>query len=226
MFAAIPPLIGLLIRYYLTTEAIKFATGTQRKDWIKMSLDLSEQIGNPFMARLSNLASGRETPAPFDPNILHPSTGTLGHLPQDLMLELVTAGSGIFGAPGNIAEALGYTFPGEAAKQRQRLEAEVRGGFPFTRKRIKGAPEFVKRKLSTWNRDVKKAYAEVKKQKNQFGPKGRITVPKKAFPKIVKIVSEVRKGKKQKTKGGKQIAKVIKKIVPETIKKTIRRTYR
>ena len=44
MFAAIPPILGLLARYYVTTEAIKFATGTERKDWIKMSLDLSEQM--------------------------------------------------------------------------------------------------------------------------------------------------------------------------------------
>jgi len=52
-------------------------------------------------------------------------------------------------------------------------------------------------------------------------------VPKKAFPKIVKIVSEVRKGKKQKSKGGKQIAKVIKKTVTlERVKKIIRRKYR
>jgi len=211
MFAAAPPLIGLLIRYYLTTEAIKFATGTQRKDWIKMSLDLSEQIGNPFMARLSNLASGRETPAPFDPNILHPSTGTLPQLPQDLMLELVTVGSGIFGAPGNIAESLGYTFPGAAAKQRRRFEAEVKGGFPFTRKRIKGAPTFAKRKLSNWNRQVKKAYKAVKAQKNQFGPKGKINNPKKSFAQVVKMVSKWHSGKRlPKSPAGKQISKALK----------------
>jgi len=215
MFAAIPPLIGLLIRYYLTTEAIKFATGTERKDWIKMSLDISEQIGNPYMARLQNLASGVETPPPFPPRTMQ----QLEQIPQDLMVELVTVGSGLFGAPGNIAESLGYTFPGEAAKQRQRLEAEVTGGFPFTRRRIKGAPEFAKRKVSQWNRDVRKAYAEIKKNKNQFGPKGKITAPKKAFPRIVKLVSEVRKGKKQKSQGGKQIAKIIKKTVPESLKR-------
>jgi len=211
MFAALPPLLGLLVRYYLTTEAIKFATGTQRKDWIKMSLDLSEQIGNPFMARLSNLAAGRETPAPFDPNILHPSTGTLGQLPQDLMLELVTIGSGLFGAPGNIAESLGYTFPGAAAKQRRRFETEVKGGFPFTRKRIKGAPTFAKRKLSAWNRDVKKAYKEVKARKNQFGPKGKINSPKKAFAQIVKMVSNWRKGRKLgKGTAARQITRILK----------------
>ena len=216
MFAgavAAPALASLLIRYYLVTEAIKFATGTERKDWIKMSLDISEQIGNVAEARFRKEIAD---PTPFT---WPPSAG-------DIALELVTAGSALFGAPGTAAEFAGYTFPGEAAKQRQRLEAEVTGGFPFTGKRIKGAPKFAKRRLSTWNRDVKKAYAEVKKHKNQFGPKGLITVPKKAFPKIVKIVSEVRKGKKQKTKGGKQIAKVIKKIVPETIKKTVRRKYR
>jgi len=38
-----------------------------------------------------------------------------------------------------------------------------------------------------------------------------ITVPKKAFPKIVKIVAAIRKGKKQKSKGGKQIARALKK---------------
>ena len=93
--------------------------------------------------------------------------------------------------------------------------------------RLKGAPEFVKRKVSQWNKDVKKGYAEAKKHKNQFGPRGIITVPKKAFPKIVKIVSEVRKGKKQKSKAGKQIAKVIKKTVTlEKVKKIIRRKYR
>jgi len=203
MFAAVPPLVGLLIRYYLTTEAIKFATGTERKDWIKMSLDISEQIGNPFMARLQKLASGEEAASPFPPQ-------QLGQLVPDLMLEMVTVGSGLLGAPGNIAESLGYTFPGAAAKQRQRLEAEVTGGFPFTRERIKGAPTFAKRKLSTWNKEIKKAYKVVKAKQNQFGPKGKINSPKKAFAQIVKMVSRYRKGRKLGNKAGKQIMRALK----------------
>jgi len=203
MFAAVPPLVGLLIRYYLTTEAIKFATGTERKDWIKMSLDISEQIGNPFMARLQKLASGEEAAAPFPPQ-------QLGQLVPDLMLEMVTVGSGLLGAPGNIAESLGYTFPGAAAKQRRRLEAEVTGGFPFTRERIKGAPTFAKRKLSTWNKEIKKAYKVVKAKQNQFGPKGKINSPKKAFAQIVKMVSRYRKGRKLGNKAGKQIMRALK----------------
>jgi len=217
MFAAIPPLLGLLVRYYLTTEAVKFATGTKREDWIKMSLDISEQIGNPYMARLASGDPGRPI-----------RVAPLGEIYDDLMVELVTVGSGMFGAPGNIAEALGYTFPGAAAKQRRRLEAEVTGGFPFTRERIKGAPTFAKRKLSTWNKEIKKAYKVAKANKNQFGRAGMITAPKKAFPKIVKIVAAIRKGKKQKSKGGKQIAKALKIKVSKfvsKIKKTQKRRY-
>jgi len=212
MFAAIPPILGLLARYYVTTEAIKFATGTSREDWIKMSLDISEQIGDIYEARLRE---GKVFPIAGDP------VGTFYG-------ELVTLGAGALGAPGTAAEALGYTFPGAAAKQRQRLEAEVTGGFPFTRERIKGAPTFAKRKLSTWNKQIKKAYKVAKTQKNQFGRAGVITVPKKAFPKIVKIVAAIRKGKKQKSKGGKQIAKALKikvsKIISK-IKKTQKRRY-
>jgi len=204
MFAAVPPLVGLLIRYYLTTEAIKFATGTERKDWIKMSLDISEQIGNPFMARLQKLASGEEPASPFPPQ-------QLGQLVPDLMLEMVTVGSGLLGAPGNIAESLGYTFPGAAAKQRRRLEAEVTGGFPFTRARIKGAPTFIKRKLSAWNKEVKKAYKVVKAKQNQFGPKGKMNNPKQAFAQVVKMVSRYRKGRKLgKSKAARQIARALK----------------
>jgi len=195
MFAAIPPILGLLARYYVTTEAIKFATGTKRQDWIKMSLDISEQIGDIYESRLRE---GKVFPIAGDP------VGTFYG-------ELVTLGAGALGAPGTAAEALGYTFPGAAAKQRQRLEAEVTGGFPFTRGRIKGAPTFAKRKLSTWNKQIKKAYKVAKTQKNQFGGKGKISVPKKAFPKIVKIVAAIRKGKKQKSTAGKQIARALKK---------------
>ena len=216
MFAgAVAPaaLAQLLIRYYLTTEAIKFATGTERKDWIKMSLDISEQIGNIYTARL------RQGELMGDPR-----TDPLGVLYG----ELVTGAAGLLGAPGTVAETLGYTFPGAAAKQRGRLEAEVTGGFPFTRERIKGAPTFAKRKLSTWNKEIKKAYKVAKDNKNQFGIKGKINVPKTAFPKIVKIVSAIRKGKKQKSKGGKQIAKALKikisKIISRT-KKQCKRKY-
>jgi len=194
MFAAIPPILGLLARYYVTTEAIKFATGTSREDWIKMSLDISEQIGDIYAARLRE---GKVFPIAGDP------VGTFYG-------ELVTLGAGALGAPGTAAEALGYTFPGAAAKQRRRLEAEVTGGFPFTRERIKGAPAFAKRKLSTWNKDVKKAYKEVKAHKNQFGPKGKINSPKKAFAQIVKMVSRYRKGRKLGNKAGKQIMRALK----------------
>jgi len=194
MFAAIPPILALLARYYVTTEAIKFATGTSRQDWIKMSLDISEQIGDIYEARLRE---GKVFPIAGDP------VGTFYG-------ELVTLGAGALGAPGSAAEALGYTFPGAAAKQRRRLEAEVTGGFPFTRERIKGAPTFAKRKLSTWNKDVRKAYKEVKAHKNQFGPKGKINSPKQAFAQIVKMVSRYRKGRKLGNKAGKQIMRALK----------------
>jgi len=194
MFAAIPPILALLARYYVTTEAIKFATGTKREDWIKMSLDISEQIGDIYEARLRE---GKVFPIAGDP------VGTFYG-------ELVTLGAGALGAPGSAAEALGYTFPGAAAKQRRRLEAEVTGGFPFTRGRIKGAPTFAKRKLSTWNKEIKIAYKEVKAHKNQFGPKGKINSPKKAFAQIVKMVSRYRKGRKLGNKAGKQIMRALK----------------
>jgi len=222
MFAgavAAPALAALLIRYYLVTEAIKFATGTERKDWIKMSLDISEQIGNIAIARFEQEIAD---PRPLRmPTPLHPSVPSGG----DLALDLLATGSALFGIPGTAAEALGYKFPGAAAKQRRRLESEVTGGFPFTKERLRGAPKFAKRKVSSWNRDVKKGYAIAKANKNEFGMKGKINVPKKAFPKIVKIVAAVRKGKKQKSKAGKQIAKGIKKTVSETVKR-IRRKYR
>ena len=186
MFAAVPPLVSWLIRYWLIGEALKFATGTSKTDLAKAALDASEQIGNIYTSRL---ASG------------DPGTGVLP--------EMVTSAAGVLGAPGNIAEAAGYTFEGEFARQQQRLASEIGGGFPTTQARIKGAPKFAKRKVSTWNRDVKKAYKAVKAHKNQFGAKGRINVPKTAFPKIVKITAAVRKGKKQKSKAGKQIKKAL-----------------
>jgi len=215
MFAALPPLIGLLVRYYISTEAIKFATGTERKDWIKMSLDLSEQIGNVYQAQV-------KMGSPVTNPEMYGFMGTADPI-SALQATLLTAASGTLGAPGTAAETLGYTFPGAAAKQRRRLEAEVTGGFPFTRERIKGAPTFAKRKLSTWNKEIKKAYKVAKAQKNQFGGKGKISVPKKAFPKIVKIVAAIRKGKKQKSKGGKQIAKALKIKISKIISKTKKR---
>ena len=186
MFAAAPPLVSWLIRYWLIGEALKFATGTSKTDLAKAALDASEQIGNIYTSRL---ASGQ------------PGTG--------LVPELLTGVAGVVGAPGTAAEALGYTFEGEFARQQQRLASEITGGLPTTRARIKGSPTFAKRKLSSWNRDVKKAYAEVKKKRNSFGIPGKINVPKTAFPKIVKMVASVRKGKKQKSKAGKQIKKIL-----------------
>jgi len=209
MFAAIPPLLGLLVRYYISTEAIKFATGTERKDWIKMSLDISEQIGNAYQARIMAGQASPITSPPWSPEFL-----------AEVQRELVTIASGAIGAPGTTAEVLGFTFPGAAAKQRGRFEAEVTGGFPFTRQRIKGAPEFVKRKISTWNKDVKKAYAEVKKRRNVFGVPGRMPADKKkAFGKITRTVSKLRKGKKAKTTVERQISKALGKSLKDTVKK-------
>jgi len=192
MFAAAPPLASWLIRYWLIGEALKFATGTTKTDLAKAALDVSEQIGNVYTERLAR--------AQRDPTF---SPG--------LVPEVLTGVTGVLGAPGTIAEGLGYTFEGEFARQQQRLASEVRGGFPTTQVRIKGAPKFAKRKVSSWNKEIKVAYSTAKKHKNQFGPRGKISVPKKAFPKIVKIVSAIRKGRKQKSSAGKQIVKALKK---------------
>ena len=186
MFAAAPPLVSWLIRYWLIGEALKFATGTSKTDLAKAALDASEQIGNIYTSRL---ASG------------DPGTGVLP--------EMITSAAGVLGAPGTIAEAAGYTFEGEFARQQQRLASEIAGGLPTTQARIKGAPKYAKRKVSSWNREIKKAYSVAKANKNQFGAKGKINVPKTAFPKIVKITAAVRKGKKQKSKAGKQIKKAL-----------------
>ena len=198
MFAAAPPLVSWLIRYWLIGEALKFATGTTKRDLAAAALDLSEQIGQAYQTRIT--------------------TGELPGVIPRVYEEPLTIAKGVLGAPGLAAEALGFTFEGEFARQQQRLASEIAGGLPATRVRIKRAPTFarrkvtaVKRKLSSWNRDVKKAYAEVKKKRNSFGIPGKINVPKKAFSKIVKIVAAVRKGKKQKSKAGKQIAKALKK---------------
>jgi len=196
MFAAAPPLIGMLIRYWLIGEALKFATGTSKTDLAKAALDISEQIGNIYTSRIE-AEMARPAGAPIQEH--------------GLMHEFLTVGAGALGAPGTAAEALGYTFPGEFARQQQRLASEVRGGFPTTQVRIKGAPKFAKRKLSTWNREVKKAYKEVKAKKNQFGPKGKINNPKKAFAQVVKLVSKWHGGRKMpSSSGAKQIAKALK----------------
>jgi len=200
MFAAAPPLVSWLIRYWLIGEALKFATGTTKRDLAAAALDLSEQIGQAYQTRIT--------------------TGELPGVIPRVYEEPLTIAKGVLGAPGMAAEALGFTFEGEFARQQQRLASEIAGGLPTTRVRIKGAPTFArrrvtaaktaaKRKLSSWNRDVKKAYAEVKKKRNSFGIPGKINIPKKAFPKIVKMVAAIRKGKKQKSKAGKQIRKVL-----------------
>jgi len=198
MFAAAPPLVSWLIRYWLIGEALKFATGTTKRDLAAAALDISEQIGQAYQTRLTTGQLPGRLPAVFE--------------------EPLTIAQGIVGAPGMAAEALGFTFEGEFARQQQRLASEIAGGLPATRVRIKGAPTFarrkvtaVKRKLSSWNREIKKAYAVAKANKNQFGQPGKISLPKKAFPKIVKIVAAIRKGKKQKSTAGKQIAKALKK---------------
>jgi len=190
MFAAAPPLIGLLIRYYISTEAIKFATGTERKDWIKMSLDLSEQIGNVYQAQLREGTFVREPPG----TQLDPVTALYGGL--------ITAASASLGAPGTAAEAFGYTFPGAAAKQRQRLEAEVMRGFPTTQRRIKGAPKFAKRKLSNWNRQVKAGMKVAKENPKVWPPKLPGT---KVMEMVTGDLSKLNKGKKAKTKKQKKL---------------------
>ena len=190
MFAAAPPLVNVLIRYWLASEAVKLATGTTKRDLAKAALDASEQIGNAYQAQFTTGERPGRLPAVFE--------------------DPITVAQGVLGFPGTAAEAAGYTFPGEFERQRQRLAGEVRGGFPSTRERIRGAPKFAKRKASKWNREIKKAYATAKKQKNQFGGIGKVTVPKKAFPKIVKMVSDMRKGKKpQKNKAYRQIRKAL-----------------
>jgi len=191
MFAAAPPLVSWLIRYWLIGEALKFATGTTKRDLAAAALDLSEQIGQAYQTRLTTGQLPGRLPAVFE--------------------EPLTIAKGVLGAPGLAAEALGFTFEGEFARQQQRLASEIAGGLPATRVRIKGAPKFAKRKVSTWNKEIKVAYSTVKKHKNQFGQPGKISVPKKAFPKIVKIVSAIRKGRKQKSSAGKQIVKALKK---------------
>ena len=179
MFAPAPSLLGLLIRYWLAGEALKFATGTSKTDLAKAALDASEQIGNIYTSRL---ASGQ------------PGTG--------LVPELLTGGSGVLGAPGTIAEGLGYTFEGEFARQQQRLASEVRRGFPTTEARIKGAPQFAKRKVSDWNKQVKAAIKVVKDNPKVWPPKMPGT---RLMEMVTKDLSKLNKGKKAATKKQKKL---------------------
>jgi len=182
MFAAAPPLIGLLIRYWLVGEALKFATGTSKTDLAKAALDVSEQIGNIYTTRMSELQQ--------DPTAFRPFT-----------TEVLAALTGAVGAPGTAAEALGYTFPGEFARQQQRLASEVRG-FPTTQERIKGAPKFAKRKLSAWNRQVKKAMKIAKEHPKIWSPKMPGT---KVLEMVTGDLSKLNKGKKPVTKKQKKL---------------------
>ena len=183
MFAAAPPLVSWLIRYWLIGEALKFATGTSKTDLAKAALDASEQIGNIYTARL---ASGQ---------------------PAGLVPELLTATSGVLGAPGTAAEALGYTFEGEFARQQQRLASEVRGGFPTTQVRIKGAPKYAKRKVSDWNKQVKAAIKVVKDNPKVWSPKLPGT---KVMNMVTKDLSKLNKGKK-----------AVKQGIKDSIKKSV-----
>jgi len=178
MFAAAPPLIGLLIRYWLVGEALKFATGTSKTDLAKAALDVSEQIGNIYTTRL---ATGQ---------------------PAGLVPEVLTAASGVLGAPGTIAEGLGYTFEGEFARQQQRLASEVRGGFPTTQVRIKGAPKFAKRKVSGWNKQVKAGIKLAKENPKIWPPKMPGT---RLMEMVTKDLSKLNKGKKPVTKKQKKL---------------------
>jgi len=192
MFAA-PSLIGLLIRYWLAGEALKFATGTSKKDLAKAALDASEQIGNFYTSRLTG----------GDPNM-------------GLVESLVTVGAGALGAPGTIAQAAGYTFEGEFARQQQRLMGEVRGGFPTTKVRIKGAPKFAKRKLSNWNRQVKAGYKLAKNNPNIWPPKLPGT---RLMGMVTSDLSKLNKGKKPKTKKQKKLKKELKTSIIAAIAK-------
>jgi len=200
MFAAAPPLVSMLIRYWLMGEALKLATGTTKRDLAAAALDLSEQIGQAYQTRLTTGQLPGRFPAVFE--------------------EPLTIAKGVLGAPGLAAEALGFTFEGEFARQQQRLASEIAGGLPATKVRIKGAPAAVKRQLSSWNKDVKKAYAEVKAKKNTFGMPGRMPADKKkAFGKITKVVAKLRKGKKAKTTVERQIVKALGASLKATVKK-------
>jgi len=197
MFAAAPPLVSWLIRYWLIGEALKFATGTSKTDLAKAALDASEQIGNIYTTRL---ASGQ---------------------PAGLVPELLTGITGVLGAPGTAAEAAGYTFEGEFARQQQRLASEVRGGFPTTQVRIKGAPAFAKRKVSGWNKQVKAAMKIAKANPKLWRPgsAGLLGTGKKAgvMGRIVKDLSGLNKGKKARTKQQKKLKAKLKGSISKAI---------
>jgi len=197
MFAAAPPLVGLLIRYWLIGEALKFATGTSKTDLAKAALDASEQIGNIYTARLAL--------AQRDPS------AQIGLVP-----ELITDVAGILGAPGTIAEGLGYTFEGEFARQQQRLASEVRGGFPTTQVRIKGAPKFAKRKLSSWNKQVKAGMKLAKENPKIWPPKLPGT---RLMEMVTKDLSKLNKGKKAQTKKQKKLKGKLKVSISSAISK-------
>jgi len=192
MFAA-PSLVGLLIRYWLAGEALKFATGTSKTDLAKAALDASEQIGNFYTSRLTS------------PD---PSMG--------LVESLVTVGAGALGAPGTIAQQAGYTFEGEFARQQQRLASEVKGGFPTTQVRIKGAPAFAKRKLSSWNRQVKAGMKLARENPKIWPPKLPGT---RLMEMVTKDLSKLNKGKKPKTKKQKKLKLKLKPMINQAIAK-------
>jgi len=183
MFAAAPPLVSWLIRYWLIGEAIKFATGTSKTDLAKAALDASEQIGNIYTARL---AQAQRDPRAF-----------AGVVP-----EVITDIAGVLGAPGTIAEAAGYTFEGEFARQQQRLASEIAGGLPATRVRIKGAPTYAKRKLSGWNKQVKAGMKIAKEHPKIWPPKLPGT---RLMELVTKDLSKLNKGKKAQTKKQKKL---------------------
>jgi len=192
MFAAAPPLVGLLIRFWLIGEALKFATGTSRTDLAKAGLDVSEQIGNIYTSRIQAEVARPEGSPIQQHGVQH---------------ELLTAVAGAVGAPGTIAEAAGYTFPGEFARQQQRLTSEIRGGLPATRVRIKGAPKFAKRKVSNWNKQVKAAMKVAKENPRLWRPGSPYGKAKKngTMGQIVKDLSRLNKGKKPVTKKQKKL---------------------
>jgi len=194
MFAAAPPLIGLLIRYWLVGEALKFATGTSKTDLAKAALDVSEQIGNIYTSRIQ-AEMARPAGAPIQEH----------GVPH----ELLTVLAGAVGAPGTIAEGLGYTFEGEFARQQQRLASEVRGGFPTTTVRLKGAPTFAKRKVSAWNKQVKEAMKVAKANPKLWRPgsPGIYGKGKKngVMGQVTKALSKLNKGKKARTKKEKKL---------------------
>jgi len=197
MFAAAPPLIGLLIRYWLMGEALKFVTGTTKKDLAKAALDLSEQIGNVYT---SALARGD---------------------PMGVAQTLATGVAGVIGAPGTIAEAAGFTFEGEFARQQQRLSSEIGGGFPTTQVRIKGAPAFAKRKLSSWNRQVKAAMKVAKENPKLWRPGSPYGKGKKngIMGQVTADLSKLNKGKKARTKKQKKLKLKLKPMIDQAIAK-------